>query len=228
MNYFQFKINMRCLSIFIILLGCTKIAVAQFSITNWAAGAYYDTKGIKHAGLLTWKAPDQDTEVPESAIYFKARAQSNEIKIPAIEVSRFVVERDKFDDLDSFIVSKNLLFSRKPIIEVIVCRNAIKLYRSIVFVMSKAVRWSDGRITPAYKVLQFDYYFGPDDEHLTQLDDRNFEQMMPIIMSDNVEAITMVKNKEVDFKDITTLIHAYKHNGLPPVSAPAPLKKTGQ
>lgn len=219
---------MRCLSIFIILFCCTKVVCAQFSNTNWMSGAYYDTKGVKYKGLLAWKAPDQDAEVSESVIYFKANAKSNEVKIPAHGLLGFVVSQNGSIDIDSFIVSKNPLLSRRPIIEVLVYRNPIKLYRSSSFVMSKAIKWADGRISPPSKVVQFDYYFGPDDQQLTLLDERNFEEVMPTIVSGYAQAMAMIKNKETGFKDILTLLHIYRYNDLPPVSAPAPLKKSGQ
>jgi hypothetical protein len=208
-------------------MGFAQVAFAQFSNTNWAPGAYYDAKGIKYSGLLTWTAPDRNTaDDQESVIYFKSGKQSDEIKIPSRVMTSFVINRDNFGNIDSFIVSKNPLFNRKPIIEVLVSRNPVKLYRSISFVMSKAVRWSDGRVSPSSRVLKFDYYFGPDDQQLTLLDDHNFQEIMQVILSDNADAITWIRNKDMEFKDIDTVLHAYKHNGLPPVSAPAPLKNS--
>lgn len=215
---------MRLIFVFTIFFSCTKIATAQFSSTSWSSGAYYNTKGIKHKGLLAWTAPDRDTKTKESIIHFKADAQSTEIKIPTTEIDYFVINRNNIGEIDSFIVSKNPSFKLNPIIEVLVYRNPIKLYRSITFVMSKAVRWPDGRIIPSSRVVQFDYYFGPNDEQLTMLDDNDFQEMMPIIMSDNAEATARIKNKDLGFKDILTLLYTYKNSSLPPASAPTPLR----
>lgn len=216
---------MQRLFILIVLFSCTKIAVAQFPNKNWSAGAYYDTKGVKHQGLLTWIAPDQDTLGMESIIYFKDSAQLDATKIPVQDVKSFVIKRYNVGDIDSFVVSKNPLLSHKPILTVLVYKNTIKLYNSITFAASKAFIKPNGKTITSSKSVQLAYYFGPDDLHLSLLDEHNFQEMIPVIMADRPEIVAQIRNKRLAFKDMLTILYAYRYNSLPPASTPAPSKK---
>ncbi|RAJ72793.1 hypothetical protein CLV59_11517 [Chitinophaga dinghuensis] len=207
---------MRVLMLLFILFTCVKVSTAQFQGKNWSKGTYYDNQGNKHAGYLCWIAPDETSKVTETVIYFKNDVKGNELKIDPRSLQRFTIERDSYGSIDSFIVSNNPLFAQKPVIEVLVGRNQVKLYRSLSFVMSKAVRWADGRVTPASKVMHYDYYFGPSDEQLTLLGENNFYESMQAVMADSDAATKMLKNKELAFKDIVSLLYVYTYGGLPP------------
>lgn len=207
---------MRACILLFIFFTCVKISNAQFKGKNWSKGSYYDLEGNKHSGYLCWTAPDETSKIIETVIYFKNDVKGNELKINIDSLHSFIIKPDSYSTIDSFFKSHNSLFVQKPVIEVLVSRNPVKLYRSLSFVMSKAVRWADGRITPAYPVLQYDYYFGPNDEQLTLLGENNFYEIMQVIMVDNREAISLVKNKELTFKDIVSLLYVYQYGSLPP------------
>jgi len=215
---------MRVILLLAISFFCVKLSSAQFQRKDWSKGAYNDLQGNRHAGYLCWTAPDLTSEVTKTLIYFKNDVKDKELQVDPISLHSFIIQRDNYGIIDSFIVSHNPLFVQKPVIEVLASRNQVKLYRSFSFVMSKSVRWADGRVTPASKVMHYDYYFGPNDSQLTVLGENNFSEAMQKVVADNAGIITQIKNKELEFKDIESLLFYYRYNSFPPPSLPAPKK----
>lgn len=209
---------MRTLFILILICLLSATAHAQFSKDMWTKGYYYDLGNTKHAGLLAWKAPYRDSTGVETLLRFKTDAKAEPQNIPVNGITSLVIDRYNSGRLDSFKVSHNPILISRPLIEVLVVRNQLKLYRSVSYVMGKAVRFPNGRTSAAYPVIQYDYYFGPDDEHITLLDQQNFREAMVLVMADNAEAVRQIQNKDLQLQDIPTLLYVYDHGELPPAA----------
>jgi hypothetical protein len=215
---------MRKILLLLCILSITITAKAQFFSRNWTEGAYYDSVGIKHGGLIAWEAPT-------SAIYlgrldyirFKPKKDADGAKIYARGFKSFVMGED------SFVVSKSALLAKNPFLKVLVSNNdTTKLYAYLVAkqIPVGGIAGSFGMLTAglgfSLKYFSSTYYYGTNPDNLTKLDKKQFIEVMTRIMADKPEAVTRIKNKKLRYGDMDDLLYFYRYDVMPPAQAPDP------
>jgi hypothetical protein len=214
---------MRKILLLLCILTITISAKAQLFSRNWIKGAYYNIKGQKISGFVSWYPP-KGSNKKTVYIYFKQAKDSPETKISTDNISAFITDKDDDGMIDSFTISRNPLFEHKPVVQVISSKNDLKLYESDISAqMAQATGAGPSMGSTGFQsimVAQATYYYGPNIDNLTVLDKNNFMEIMPKIMADKPEAVARIKNKKLRFKNINDLFYFYKYDIMPPVHAP--------
>jgi hypothetical protein len=206
------------------ILSITISAKAQFFSRNWTEGAYYDSVGIKHDGLIAWEAPQSSIFTGKlDYIRFKPKKDADGLKIYAQGFKSFVLGED------SFAVSKSALLAKNPFLKVLINNNdTTKLY---VYLIAKkmnvgGIAGSFGMFTAglglSLKYFSSTYYYGTNPDNLTKLDKKQFIEVMTRIMADKPEAVKRIKDKKLRYGDMEDLLYFYKYDVMPPAQAPDP------
>jgi hypothetical protein len=188
---------------FFILTLFTSVAFAQTRVTasvgigyhyspagsSWTKGSYFDLQGIQHTGfvLIDYTMGEKS----KGSIDFKVERHDKKISIPVDSVDRIIL------DTDTMVVSHSAMLSF-PFLTEVIHKNSLKLYN-----MQEA---------KSYTALgaKDTWYYGPDKEHLTLLDKKNFITVMPQIMADNEGVVKNILNKQYRYSDIVDLISYYQ------------------
>jgi hypothetical protein len=206
---------MRKILLLLCIINITVSADAQLFGRHYEEGCYYGLDGVKHAGFVSWTAPQPSFLTGKGdRIYYKPEKKSDNLKIPSDQLKSFVL------GADSFVVSKNELFEKKPFLSVLLNTN-IKLYSSTVTKSSGSMMTMGpyGNMTmsgASFKYGKETYYYGPDPDNITKLEKKQFIDVMSRIMADNPEAVSRIKNKKLRYGDMKDLLYFYKHNVMPP------------
>ncbi|MDB5128441.1 hypothetical protein [Mucilaginibacter sp.] len=210
---------MRKILLLLCILSITITAKAGLFWKQWIKGAYYNLKGQKISGLVSWYPP-KGSNKKTVYIYFKQDKDAPETKISTDDISAFITDKDDDGMIDSFTISKNPLFEHKPVVQVISSKNDLKLYESDVSALKAQATGIGATGFQSTMVIEATYYYGPNIDNLTVLDKNNFMEIMPKIMVNKPEAVARIKNKKLRFKDIDNLFYFYKYDIMPPAHAP--------
>jgi hypothetical protein len=214
---------MRKILLLLCIINITISANAQFTIgKKWKEGLYYDLNGVKHSGFISWKAPQTSfLKAKGDHIYYKPEKKADKIEIISDKLQSFVFGKD------SFIVSKNKLFEKKPFLKVILNNTTTKLYSSLVTNSSSPsmTMTPSGNMAMSGAGFQYtgtEYYFGSDPDNVTELDKKNFIEAMSNIMADKPETVERIKNKKLGYNNMSDLFYFYEYGIMPPAQAPDP------
>ena len=229
---------MRKILLLLCILSITIGAKAQLFGKSWKEGAYYDSDGVKHAGLVLWTPPQLSLSFVKDQgdnIHFKKDKKGEDVEIKSSDLISFIMKIDD-ETIDSFIVSKNKMFTKAPFLKVEIA-NDIKLYSWMTKRQSYAVVMANPSWTPMARAGEmamirtevpslFDgkttYFFGSDPKNVTELDKKNFVETMSKIMANKPEAIARIKSKKLRYGDMEDLLYFYKYDVMPPAPAPDP------
>jgi nucleoside-specific outer membrane channel protein Tsx len=214
---------MRKILLLLCILSITISAKAQFGslVTsmnsyNWAEGAYYDSTGSKHIGLINWEIP-MSSIINNKITYigFKPTKKADGVKIYATGLRSFVVGED------SIVVTGNELFKKSPFLKVLTNKDTTKLYEYLVAKRSGSATMGMG-ISAQFSYTTSTYYYGNNPDNLIKLDKKNFMEIMPRVMADKPEAVARIKNKKLRYGNMSDLLYFYKYDVMPPAPAPDP------
>jgi hypothetical protein len=216
---------MRKILLLLCVLSITINTKAQFSSLltrsissyKWAQGAYYDSAGIKHTGLINWDIPLTSLANNKIAyIGFKPTKKANDIKLYSSAIKSFVIGED------SIVVSNYESFKKSPFLRVLISsKDTTKLYEYVTARRGGTGTMGTGiSVQVNYPVST--YYYGTNPNNITKLDKKQFIDVMSRIMVDKPEAVARIKNKKLRYGDMEDLLYFYKYDVMPPAPAPDP------
>jgi hypothetical protein len=212
---------MRKFLLLLCILTITISAKAQSSTFEWGkSGYYYDLNNVKHIGIIHWSPPYELQG--DDHIDFKVNKKAVATTVSSSGIQSFISEFGN-DTQDSFIVTKSNLFKSSPFIRVTKCAGNFKLYKYSItkrHTLSSPNAYGYGA-TPRYYQVNA-YYFGEDEDHVTQIDKKTFITTIAQLMSDKPDPVGRVARKKLKYKDIEDLIYLYRYDVMPPVPAPDP------
>lgn len=164
---------------------------------DYNPGCIYDLQNVRSVGLIKWTPPSINVFASAGDhIFFKLTEDDQRLKVKSTQFRSFTM------GADSFVVSHAKETEQYPIFKV-VFNKTVKLYARY-------------RITNYYMPGTFvvnrymiNYYFGPDPDHITELNRQNFIEVMTALMDDRADLVTMVKNKKYRYGDMDELLKAY-------------------
>ncbi len=157
---------------------------------DWIKGSYFDIQGIQHAGFVMIDYTSV-SEKSKGTIEYKAEKHGDKTTIPVESVDKIIL------DTDTMVVSHSTLLSF-PFLTEVIHKNVLLLYN-----MQEAKNFS---MTGAKDT----WYYGPDKEHLTLLDKKNFITAMPQIMADEPAVVQNILNKQYKYGDMIDLVTYYQ------------------
>jgi hypothetical protein len=170
---------------------------AQVSRTSglFQPGHYYTHSGDRVEGLLkhsfgaTWGA------APDNYILFKPSPEAKESKLTVQELSAFVITQDSFTVKSDFDINDHDHFDRDFVR--VVKSGPISLYLHFSTVT-----------TPVRKNV-LTYLVEKDGELYRMVRPANFNDQIPLLISDYKELLKKVKSKEYRFEDLQIIIAEY-------------------
>lgn len=214
---------MRTILLTLCILGVTLSTQAQMPENEWAEGSYYDLKGNKFSGLISWSMPRKNFLKPEGHhLFFKTSPDAKEVKVKSHDLKCFTMGKD------SFVVTHNKDLSLYPILSVVL-NSPVKLYRSSTFsaafgpvavlgtlgalpsMLSKGKVWSE------YHNV---YYYGNTPETINKIKRSNYIEIMSQLMADKPDVVAKIKDKTIGYGDIDKLIEYYQTGVMPLIGNP--------
>jgi hypothetical protein len=196
---------MRKILLLLCILSITIGTKAQYK-KSWPQGYYYDTVGVKHVGLISWEAPQKSVFAGKGDyLHFKANKNGEKIKLKQTDLKSFVIQNDSMLN-DSFIVSKNILFTKTPFLQVLL-NGKIKLFKLTRIFNTFGVNGGSSFIE--------DYYYGEDDAHLTAIDKKNFIDVMSDLLASKAYVVKRIKDKTFKLDKIEGLLYFYRTDNYP-------------
>ncbi|QHS56729.1 hypothetical protein GWR56_14685 [Mucilaginibacter sp. 14171R-50] len=213
---------MRKILLLLCILSITIGAKAQLFGKHYDEGAYYDSVGVKHAGLISWEVPAPSIfKKKGDHIYYKPNKNADDVKINSTALTSFTMRRNE-ETVDSFVVSQNKKFEKAPFLKVVIA-NEVKLYSWTTMSQSSGMSMGTGfSVGAGVSGGKTTYFFGNGPEDLTELNKKNFIEIMSQIMANKPEAVARIKNKKLRYGDMDDLLYFYKYDVMPPAQAPDP------
>jgi hypothetical protein len=218
---------MRKILLLLCILSITISAKAQLFGKSWKEGSYYGTDGKKYTGFISWEiASPSIFKSKGDYIFFKPDKKADDLKINSIDLRAFTMRVDE-ETIDSFTVSKNIIFEKASFLKVLIA-NDIKLYSWVTTYKApptmtmSANGWMPDVSTLGRYNTKISYFFGSDPENVTKLDKKNFIEAMSKIMANKPDAVARIKNKKLRYSNMDDLLYFYKYDIMPPAQAPDP------
>lgn len=198
------------LILFVLVLANTAAKSQILFGKDWKQGWYYDLEGKKVTGLLYWAPPIQGLFKPKGDhILFKKDKKDDRSQISTDSLKSFVI------GADTFVISHFPDFEKKPILQVMIAKQQLKLY----FLKTKSQSYTSSGfgangmhtapMTYGGGGTNTSYYYGPDPEHVTELTRKTFIDVMSELMADKPEVVKSIKTKYFKFGDIDDLLTYY-------------------
>jgi len=188
---------MRLLLSTILFSITTFVSYAQ-KYGDYTPGCIYDLQNVKSVGLVKWTPPTISPFTPAGDhVFFKLTEDDQRQKVKSVQFRAFIM------GADSFVVSHAKETEQYPIFKV-VFNKTVKLYARY--------RTTNYQAPPGVFIVNgymINYYFGPDPDHITELNRKNFIEVMTSVIDDRPDLVDKVKNKEYKYGDIAELLKVY-------------------
>ncbi|GGH04554.1 hypothetical protein [Mucilaginibacter phyllosphaerae] len=209
---------MRKILLLLCILSITLTAKAQLFSKNWIEGCYYDTAGVKHQGLIAWDPPSANNLFKGKGdnIFYKNGKKGEKIKLKNSEIRSFLLKNDN-TMLDSFVVTKNKDFQKKPFLMVLF-NNDTKIYVSYVNNSSPNMAPNAAGLmmfSPGYSGNIIKYYYGTNPDSLTVLNKKNFVEIMSCLLAGKPNVVAKIKDKTFKISKLEELLYFYRTDQYP-------------
>ncbi|MBS7563407.1 hypothetical protein KHS38_03235 [Mucilaginibacter sp. Bleaf8] len=208
---------MRSFLLLLCIFSVTFSAKAQLFSKSWQQGYYCDASGHKFSGLLHHAQPEASVfKKRGDYITFKADQNTKQVKIHSDSISAFVI------GADSFTVSHLKPLEKFPFLQVVINR-PVKLFFSgitpsvIPIVGGPALAIAGSAIAGVAISAPGNsaYYFGSDPDNLMLLTNKNFIEVMTLVMADKPDVVEKVKNKAFKYRTLPDLLMYYQTGVMP-------------
>ncbi|MBL4675825.1 MAG: hypothetical protein JKY70_06425 [Mucilaginibacter sp.] len=212
---------MRKLLLLLCILSITISAKAQLFGRHYDEGYYYDTLGVKHAGLISWSPPQKSLFGNKGDhIYYKTDKNAENVKIKNTALTSFCMKNDSAR-MDSFIVSTNKDFQKAPFLHVLL-NNDVKIYGFTIVSSSGGMMMPGAAggpmiFTPGFSTTDTKYFYGNNTDHTTRLEKKNFIEVMSNALADKPEVVKKIQDKTFKMNKLNQLLYFY-HMGTYPKS----------
>ncbi|TWR27041.1 hypothetical protein FPZ42_08390 [Mucilaginibacter achroorhodeus] len=207
---------MRKLLLLLCILSITISTKAQLFGKHWDEGSYYDLQGVKHQGLISWTAPQKSLFNGDGdEIFYKTQKDADMVKIKSSELRSFII------GVDSFVVSKNEIFKRKPFLNVLVNTNdTLKIYRSMEKRSSPGIGFGVGSIGAvtamvgaSFNYTKKAYYYGKNPNNVIKIDNKNFTEVTSKILANIPLIVKEIESKSLrDMEDVEVALQQWAYS----------------
>ncbi|MGY4537260.1 hypothetical protein ACVW0P_001676 [Mucilaginibacter sp. UYNi724] len=207
---------MKKILLLLCILSITITANAQLFERHYDEGFYYDSVGVKHTGLVSWSPPQKSIlDGHGDEVYYKAQKNAEMVKLRSTELQSFVI------GVDSFVVSKDELFKRKPFLNVLVNTNdSLKIYRSMEKRTSPGVGVGVGNIGAvtmavgaSFNYTKKTYYYGPNPNNVIKIDNKNFVDVTSKILANIPLIVEKIKSHDLrDMEDVEVALQQWAYS----------------
>lgn len=189
---------MRRYIIYTILLCTITLTTYGQKYGDYIPGCIYDLQNVKSIGLIKWTPPTISpfTTVGDH-VFFKLTPDDQRQKVKTAQFSSFVMKAD------SFVVSHAKETEQYPILKVVFDK-AVKLYARY-----RTTNFNGPAGVYMANRYDIDYYYGPDPDHITNLDRKNFAEVVSSLLDDRPDLAEKIKNKEYKYGDLDDLLKLY-------------------
>src|SRR5438067_1222862 len=174
---------MRFILLTILLSIITIVSYAQ-KYGDYSPGCLYDLQNVKSVGLVKWTPPTISPFSPTGDhVFFKLTEDDQRQKVKSAQFRSFTM------GMDSFVVSHAKETEQYPIFK-IVFNKTVKLYARY-----RTTNYSAPAGVFIVNGYMINYYFGPDPDHITELNRKNFIEVMTTLIDDRSDLVEKVKHK---------------------------------
>jgi hypothetical protein len=214
---------MRKILLLLCILSITFSAKAQLFGKSWKEGAYYDSTGLKHTGLVSWNAPDKHPALFAGKPYinFKTGEKDSVIKVLSTKLRSFRMRSDSAT-IDSFVVSNDKTFKNKPFLRVILTRDTTVLYCSTVMgslpligLTQRITGGITGSVGIGLGITDNTYYYGSNPNSVIKLSGKRFKEIMSQVMADKPWVVKKIKDSTFTSYNMDDLLYYYRTDKLP-------------
>lgn len=206
------------------ILSITISARAQLFGRDWKEGAYYDSVGVKHTGLIALTHPDKHSSLIFSrgpSIHFKTGAKDSVVQIFPIQMRSFKFKADSVT-IDSFVVSTDKEFKKKPFFKIVIAHDTDVVYCSTVMgalplmgLTKKLTGNLSASVGIGLSIPLNTYYYGSNPNHVIKLSGKRFKETMSRLMADKPWVVKKIKDDTFTSSNMEDLMYFYKNDKLP-------------